>query len=89
MNWVFLKHLGPEGIRRLASGCALLAGLGFVVVGLAALFQVSWWRLVVMATAVFSTDFYFLFWDRSARKLPGQGLIAVLINAAVFGLVFF
>jgi hypothetical protein len=87
-SWVFSKQLGPEGIRRLASGFALLAGLGFVVGGLAALYQVSWWRQVVIVAAVFSTDLYFLFWDRRARKLPDQGLIAVLINIAVFIFVF-
>ncbi len=87
-SWAFSKLLDPEGIRRLASGAALLAGLGFVVGGLAALFQVSWWRGVVIATAVFSTLFYGLFWNRSMSKLPDQGLIAVLINAAVIIFVF-
>ncbi len=83
-SWLFSDRLNPEGIRRLASGASLLAGLGFVVGGLAALFQTNWWRLVVIVAALFSTDLYLLFWDRRVRKLPDQGLIAVLINIAVF-----
>jgi hypothetical protein len=87
-SWLFSDRLGPAWIRRLASGASLLAGVGFVVGGLAALFQDSWWRIVVIAVAALSTLLYLLFWDGSARKLPDQGSIAVLINIAAIIFVF-
>jgi hypothetical protein len=81
--WVFSRPLGVEGTRLLASLACILAALGFVAGGAAILLKQSWWRPAVVGAAIFSSLLYLLFWNGKLEKLPDQGLVAILINAAI------
>ncbi len=48
----------------------------------------TWWHPVVIATALFSTMAYVLFWDGKLHHLPDQGFIAILINLAILVAMF-
>lgn len=82
-SWVFGKALGENGIRSLATGLCILVAAGFVLAGLGALFDQSWWQPLASFSAVLSTLLYLLLWDGRMRNLDGQGGIGVLINLAI------
>jgi hypothetical protein len=81
--WAFSRLLGVEGTRWLAACACVLAALGFVAGGLAIFVGWSWWRPVVVGSAAFSTAIWILFWNGTLQRLSEQGLIAILINAAI------
>jgi hypothetical protein len=82
-SWIFSKLLGTGATRSLASVACVLAAIGFVAGGIAILFGLAWWRPVVIATAVFSSLAFLLFWDGTLHKLDVQGGISILINLAI------
>ena len=82
-SWAFGWLPGVDPARWLAAGANVLAMLGFVAGGIAILAGWSWWRPVVVGSAAFSAAIYLLFWNGRLEKLADQGLIAILINAAI------
>ena len=82
-SWVFSRLLGERKTRLLASIACALAALGFVAGGAGILVGQSWWRPLVVGSAVFSTAIFVLFWDGRRQKLNDQGAIAILINTAI------
>lgn len=81
--WAFSRLLGVDGTRWLGAIACVLATLGFLAGGLAIFAGWSWWRPVVVASAAFSTAIWILCWNGTLQRLSEQGLIAVLINAAI------
>jgi len=81
--WAFSRLLGVEGTRWLGAIACVLATLGFLAGGLAIFAGWSWWRPVVVASAAFSTAIWILCWNGTWQRLSEQGLIAILINAAI------
>ena len=82
-SWAFSKLLGKKHTRTLASVVLLVAAIGFVAGGVGLLLSQAWWRTVIVATAIFSSAAYILFWDGKLHKLPDQGAVAILINLAI------
>jgi hypothetical protein len=82
-SWAFSHLVGQEAGRWLAGTACVLAAAGFLVGGLAILLGQAWWRPVVVAAALFSAVLFVLFWDGGWHKLADQGLVALLINAAI------
>jgi len=82
-SWLFSKLLGDDATRVLASISCVLAAIGFVAGGIGILAGQVWWHPVVLASAVFSTGIYILFWDGKMQKLHDKGGIALLINLAI------
>ena len=81
--WAFSKLLGGETSRVLASILLGLAALGFIVGGAALFAKQDWWRLVVIATTIFSAVIYFLFWDGHLANLANNGWVGILINLLI------
>jgi hypothetical protein len=81
--WGFSKLLGTETTRWLAGISCVLAAIGFVAGGAGILLGQVWWRPLTVASAVFSTVIFVLFWDGTMRRLDNQGAIAILINLAI------
>jgi len=81
--WAFSRLLGEGATRWLAGISCVLAALGFVAGGAGILLGQAWWRPLVVASAVFSTAIFLLFWDGTRRRLDNQGAIAILINLAI------
>ncbi len=82
-SWAFSKLFGDRAARTLASLTLLVAAIGFGAGGVELLLSQAWWRPMVVATAIFSSVTYVLFWDGKLRQLPDQGAVAVLINLAI------
>ena len=51
--WAFSKPLGDSVTRTLASACLILAAAGFVIGAAGIFFGQPWWRMAVVASAVF------------------------------------
>ena len=82
-SWAFSRLLGEAGARNLASVLLVLAALGFLLGGIGIFVKQAWWRPVVVATAVFSSVVYLLFWDGGFQHLDNKGGVGILINLAI------
>ena len=82
-SWAFSRLLGEAGARNLASVLLVLAALGFAVGGIGIFAKQAWWRPVVVATTVFSSVVYLLFWDGGFQHLDNKGGVGILINLAI------
>lgn len=82
-SWAFARLLGYEITRLLASIACVVAAVAFVAGGAGLLAGQAWWRPTAVGAAVFSSVVYVLFWDGGLQRLPDNGGIALLINAAI------
>ena len=82
-NLPFTRMLGVEPSRMLASITCALAALLFAAGGIGLFARQAWWQPVVIGAAVLSTLIFILFWNGQPRNLSEQGIVAILINAAI------
>ena len=82
-SWAFSRLLGDKTARTLAAVLCVLAAIGFAAGGLGVLLAGAWARPLIVASAALSTAIWVLFWDGKLRDLANQGIVAVLINAAL------
>jgi hypothetical protein len=82
-SWAFSRLLGDEATRGLASIACAVAAAGFIVSGVGVLARGAWWRPATLGSAAFSALLVALFWDGRWQQLANQGLIALLIDAAI------
>lgn len=82
-NWAFTRFLGVEPSRMLASITCALAALLFAAGGIGLFARQSWWQPVVIDATVLSTLVFILFWNGQLQHLSEQGIVAILINAAI------
>ena len=83
-SWIFSRFLGNVTIRNLANIVLLLAAIGFIAGGIGVLFQQTWWRAMIVGTALFSSLIYLLFWDAGFQHLDNKGGIGILIHLAIW-----
>ena len=86
-SWAFSKLLGVEPVRMLANIMLILAAAGFVVSGIGILAGLTWWRPVIIGTAIFSSLIYLLFWNGMFKHLDNQGAIGILLNLAILAII--
>lgn len=82
-SWAFSKLLGDITTRNLASISLILATAGLIVGSIGIFAGYSWWRLVVVGVAIFSSVVFILLWNGRLQNLDGQGGVGVLINLAL------
>jgi len=82
-SWAFSKLLGNEASRTLASIALIMAAIGIAAGGIGMLVSQTWWRPLIVSATAFSSVVYLLFWNGKTQNLDGQGLVAILINAAI------
>jgi hypothetical protein len=82
-SWAFGKLFGTDLTRTLATIFCVLAAIGFVVGGAGIILKQSWWRPVVMGSAVFSVAIFILFWNGRLERLDNQGGVGLLIDVAI------
>ncbi|MBN2115801.1 MAG: hypothetical protein JW730_04480 [Anaerolineales bacterium] len=82
-SWAFSKVLGDAMIRNLASILLILAAIGFIAGGIGVFFQQTWWRALVVGTAIFSSMVFLLLWDAGFQHLDNKGGVGILINLAI------
>ena len=86
--WALSKFLEHGTVRVLASAALILTATTFAAAGMGVWLRQAWWRPVALAAAAFSSVLYLLFWNGAFRRLPNQGLIALLINIAIWIAVY-
>jgi len=86
-SWLFPKFLSAETTRLLGSVSLVLAALGFVTGGLGLLLRQAWWQPVTIASALFSTLIFVLFWNGRFQALDDHGAVGILINLAILAFV--
>ena len=86
-SWALARPLGDATTRTLAGIACIIAAIGFITGGAGVLLSLTWWRPVIVATAIFSSAAYVLFWDGKLHALPDQGAVAILINLAILAAV--
>jgi len=82
-SWAFSRLLGDATTRNLASILLVLAAIGFVIGGVGIFAKQAWWRPAIIATAVFSSAIYLLFWDGGFQHLDNKGGVGILINLVI------
>jgi len=82
-SWALANLVGTQATRWLASISYALVGVGFVIGGVALFARADWWRPSVVVAAALSAAMVALLWDGQLHKLADQGLIALLIDAAI------
>jgi hypothetical protein len=82
-SWAFSRLLGESSTRQLAGVLCIVAAAGFLVGSAAVAFGQSWWRTAAIVAAAFSAVIYILLWNGGWQHLANQGLVAILINAAI------
>lgn len=87
-SWSFSRLLGDEAARWLAGICCVVAAAGFMAGGLGVMLMQSWWRPMVIGSALLSALLYILFWDGQTAKLADKGAVALLIDLAILVGVF-
>lgn len=85
--WAFSSYLGSETTRMLANILLVVAALLFIGSGAGVLFKQTWWRLAVIAAAVFSTVLYFLLWNGKFERLADNGWVGILINLGILAAI--
>lgn len=82
-SWLLTNLVGDAPTRSLASVLYILAALGFIAGGIGIFIHQTWWRPMLMSSAIFSSAVILLFWDGSAEMLVQKGLIGFFINLAI------
>jgi hypothetical protein len=82
-SWALSRGLGVPATKRVATVTCLIATVAFVVAGVAVLLDAGWWSPAVVGAAVFSAAVFVSLWDGSRKRMPDQGWIGVLIDAAL------
>ncbi len=88
-SWTFAKLLGDRATSRLAATrstaaiACVLAAIGFVAGGAGIIARKAWWRPAVEGSAMLSAALVIVFWNGQLQRLADQGLIALLIDAAI------
>jgi len=82
-SWAFSKLLGDQATRILAGISCLLVAIGFAAGGIGLLLSQPWSRSVVLASAVFASLIFILFWNTETQTPGAKGAIALLINSVI------
>lgn len=82
-SWAFSRLLGEGATRDQTAVAMLLAGLIFIVAGIAVFARQPWWRPVAVVAGALSALVFILMWDGKKRNLDGQGAIGVVIDVAI------
>ena len=82
-SWAFSRIFGDEATRALASISLVLATIGFSLGGAGLTFGQTWWRPLVVSSAIFSSAIFALFWDGKLKKMDEKGFVGILINLVI------
>lgn len=86
-SWAFSRLLGDVAIHQVGTVLLALAAAGFVISGVGVIFRLDWWQPATVASCIFSSAVFFLLWNGKQANLSEQGLVGILINAAILVVV--
>jgi hypothetical protein len=87
-SWIFSKLFGDETTRLLATVLLALAAVAFIAGGMGLFARQTWWRPVILGAGAFSSVLFLLLWDGKFQALPDKGGVGILINLAIWMVVF-
>ncbi len=79
-SWALTSWLGEPTTRMVATVWYGLAGITFVVGGIAVLAQAAWWRPALAVASIISALAITVFWDGSGEMLMHKGVIGLAIS---------
>jgi len=79
-SWALTSWLGEPTTRMVATVWYGLAGIAFVVGGIAVLAQAAWWRPALAVASIISALAIAVFWDGSGEMLMQKGVIGLAIS---------
>ena len=82
-SWLLTGLLGESAARSLAGVLYALATILFVAGGVGIFAGAEWWRLLLMAAAIFSSVLILLYWDGGMERIVEKGLLGLLINVGI------
>lgn len=86
-SWLLTSVVGDSATGLLASIVYVVAAITFVASGVGLFTRSSWWRPVMLASAVFSALVILTFWDGATELLVEKGLVGFLIDLAIIFLL--
>jgi hypothetical protein len=86
-SWILSKWFPQSAERIIAGVSCIFSATCFVAAGIAFLADISWWRDLVILSAILSSLIFFLFWNGEMKKLHDQGAIGILINLMIVVMV--
>ena len=79
-SWALTSWLGEPTTRMIATVWYGLAGITFVVGGIAVLAQAAWWRPALAVASIISALAITVFWDGNGEMLMQKGVIGLVIS---------
>ena len=79
-SWALTSWLGEPTTRMIATVWYGLAGIAFVVGGIAVLAQAAWWRPALAVASIISALAITVFWDGNGEMLMQKGVIGLVIS---------
>jgi len=79
-SWALTSWLGEPTTRMIATVWYGLAGITFVVGGIAVLAQAAWWRPALAVASIISALAIAVFWDGNGEMLMQKGVIGLAIS---------
>ena len=79
-SWALTSWLGEPTTRMIATVWYGLAGIAFVVGGIAVLAQAAWWRPALAVASIISALAITVFWDGNGEMLMQKGVIGLAIS---------
>ncbi len=86
-SWAVSRLLGDSAARWVAAVAFVLVALAFVGCGVGLLFGQSWWLPLCVGATVVSSVVIVLMWNGHFERLSDQGVVALIINAAILVLM--
>ena len=87
-SWALSGFLDDPARRMVATPLFTLAALAFAVAAAGLVADASWWRSATTIAAIFSSVVLILFWDGSPTMLVEKGMLGVILNLAILGVLF-
>jgi len=79
-SWALTSWLGEPTAHMVATVWYGLAGIAFVVGGIAVLAQAAWWRPALAVASIISALAITVFWDGNGEMLMQKGVIGLVIS---------
>ena len=86
-SWLLTDLISDASTRLLASVDYAAAMVAFVASGIGLLTPGTWWRPVLIGSALFSGAAILLLWDGVTQLLVPRGIIGLLIDLAILFLI--
>jgi hypothetical protein len=86
-SWALAKFMGSAMVRNVAGVFLIIAAIGFMGSGIGLIAKQTWWRPVVVSSAIFSSLLYIILWNGTLSRLDNQGGVGILINLIILAAV--